>query len=170
MKLWGETAAGGEVTLVVVIVAGGGTVASRPGRTRRRPYTCGWLRLRWTGESARPHTVRLHTVRPGGGLGFGGFAGLGLAGQDSGAFCLVLPEVAVVGFEGFVRDRRHGGGVRTARKRLCVGLSAAGQNATEPIGRHIQLTAYSGLLVKSQRMHQEYLSMRYRDVTSTIQR
>jgi|HubBroStandDraft_6_1064221.scaffolds.fasta_scaffold908593_1 hypothetical protein len=34
LKLWGETAAGGEVTLVVVIVAGGGTVASRPGRTR----------------------------------------------------------------------------------------------------------------------------------------
>ena len=34
---------------------------------------------------------------------------MGFAGQDSGAVCLVLPEVAVVGFDGFVRDRRHGG-------------------------------------------------------------
>jgi len=23
-----------------------------------RPYTCAWLRLRWTGESARPHPGR----------------------------------------------------------------------------------------------------------------
>jgi hypothetical protein len=44
-----------------------------------RPYTCAGLRLRQTGESARPHTFLVDGGCPHMGL-LGGFAGLGFAG------------------------------------------------------------------------------------------
>jgi len=39
----------------------------------------------------------------------GGFAGLGLAGQDASTFLAVLPEVGMGGLDGFVGDRGDGG-------------------------------------------------------------
>ena len=100
MKLWGETAAGGEVTLVVVIVAGGGTVASRPGRTRRPSLH---LRLASPALDGRkrpsPHGPSPH--RPSWRrLGFWRLCGLGFGGPGFGCLLPGTPRSGCRGVRG----------------------------------------------------------------------
>jgi hypothetical protein len=84
-----------------------------------RPYTCAGLRLRWTGESARPHTFLAD-----GGCShmclLGGSTGRGFSGQDSGAFFAVFPEVGIRGLDWFVGNRGDGGEFRLLGDRFVL--------------------------------------------------